>query len=69
MKNSREHLDAILRCSLEFFFFFFLEIITRIYVRQSTECLNSWLLTESSMCIFSKEGMMNEITFYEGKRR
>ena len=67
MKNSREQ-DAILRCSLEFFVFF-LEIISRIYVHQSTECLNSWLLTESSMCIFSKEGMMNEITFYEGKRR
>ena len=29
--------------------------------------VNSWLLKESKMCVFSKEGMRNEVTFYEGK--
>ena len=46
-----------------------LEIITGIYVHQSIECLSSWLLKESRMCIFTKEGMRDEITFYEGKRK
>ena len=50
-------------------FFFFLEIITGIYVHQCTECLSSWLLKENRMYIFSKEGMRNEITFYEGKKK
>ena len=31
--------------------------------------VSSWLLKESWMCVFSKEGMRNEITFYEGKRK
>ena len=48
---------------------FFSEIITGIYVHQSTECLTSRLLKESSMCIFSKEGMRKEIIFYEEKRK
>ena len=30
--------------------------------------INSWLLKESKMCVFSKEGMKNEDTFYEEKR-
>ena len=58
--------DAILRCSLEYF----LEIITGIYVHQSTEAnikVSSWLLKESRMYVFSKEGMRNEITFYKWK--
>ena len=57
-------LGAILRWSLEIF----IKIIMGIYVLQSIECLSSWLLKESSMCIFTKEGMRDEITFYEGKR-
>ena len=47
----------------------FIKIITGIYVHQSIECLSSWLLKESRMCIFTKEGMRDEITFYEGKRK
>ena len=27
------------------------------------------MLKENMMCVFSKEGMRNEITFYEGKRK
>ena len=57
-------LGAILRWSLEIF----IKIIMGIYVLQYIECLSSWLLKESSMCIFTKEGMRDEITFYEGKR-
>ena len=26
-----------------------------------------WLLKESRMCVFSREGMRNEVTFYEGE--
>ena len=26
--------------------------------------VNSWLDKESRMCVFSKEGMKNEVTFY-----
>ena len=58
-------LGAILRWSLEIF----IKIIMGIYVLQSIECLSSWLLKESRMCIFTKEGMRDEITFYEGKRK
>ena len=58
-------LGAILRWSLEIF----IKIIMGIYVLQSIECLSSWLLKESRMCIFTKEGMWDEITFYEGKRK
>ena len=31
--------------------------------------VNSWLLKESKMCVFSKEGMRNKVTFYEGKSK
>ena len=31
--------------------------------------VSSWLLKESRMCVFSKEVMRNEITFYERKGR
>ena len=56
-------------CHPEMFSRIFLEIVTGIYVHQSTECLTSRLLKESSMCIFSKEGMRKEIIFYEEKRK
>ena len=31
--------------------------------------INSWLLKESKMCAFSKEGMKNEVTFYIKKKK
>ena len=31
--------------------------------------VNSWLLKESTKCVFSKEGIRNEIEFCEGKRK
>ena len=31
--------------------------------------VNSWLLKESTKCVFSKEGMRNGIEFCEGKRK
>ena len=31
--------------------------------------VNSWLLKESKMCVFSKKGMRNEVTFYKKKKK
>ena len=49
--------------------FFFKDIITDTYVHQSIECQYkiSWLLKENVWLVI-KEGMSNEIAFYEGKQ-
>ena len=31
--------------------------------------VNSWLLKESKMYVFSKEGMRNEVTFYKKRKK
>ena len=31
--------------------------------------VSSWLLKQSRLNVFNKEGMRNEIAFYEGKRK
>ena len=37
-------------------------------LQNATLKVNSWLLKESRMCVFSKKGMKNEVTFYKKKR-